>query len=180
MTLQARLAADLKDAMRAGDEVRKTTIRAVLAAARFAQLERREALVKEKRKALGLKPGDEGGLDAAAVEEIERASALQEADYEAAVRREAKARREAIADAEKAGRAAMAADRRAELAILEAYLPQAMSPDEIRARAEAVIAELGASGPAAQGNVMKRLMPELKGQADGKLVGEIVRELLAR
>jgi uncharacterized protein YqeY len=180
MTLKARLDSDLKEAMRAGDEVRKTTIRAVLSAARMGQLERREALIKEKRKAHGLRPGDEAGLDAAALGEIDRASALQEADYEAAVRREAKARREALADAEKANRADLAAAQRAELAILEVYLPQGLSADEIRARAQAVIAELGASGPAAQGSVMKRLMPELKGQADGKQVGEIVRELLAQ
>jgi uncharacterized protein YqeY len=166
--------------MRAGDEVRKTTIRAVMAAVRQGQLDKREALIREKRKALGLKPADEVGLDAAALADIDRQTALQEADYDAAVQREAKARREALADAEKAGRADLAAAQRVELALLEAYLPQQLSRDEIAARARAVIAQLGASGPAAQGNVMKRLMPELKGQADGKLVGEVVRELLTQ
>jgi uncharacterized protein YqeY len=180
MSLKAQLEADLKEAMRAGDVVRKTNIRAVLAAARQVQLEKREVLVREKRKAVGLAAGDETSLDAAALEAIERESALQEADYLAAVRREAKARREALADADKARRADLAAAARVDLAMLEAYLPQQLSRAEIAERARAVIAELGASGPAAQGNVMKRLMPELKGQADGKLVGEVVRELLSR
>jgi uncharacterized protein len=180
MTLQARLESDLKAAMRGGDDLRKTTIRAVLAAARQGQLDRREALVREKRKALGLKPGDEASLDAAALAEVEAASALTEADYQAAVSREAKARREALADAEKAGRPDLAAAQQAELAVLEAYLPQQLSRPEIAELARAAIAEVGASGPAAQGSVMKRLMPTLKDRADGKLVGEVVRELLSQ
>jgi uncharacterized protein YqeY len=180
MSLKSRLDSDLKEAMRGGDEMRKTTIRAVLAAVRLGQLEKREALVREKRKALGLQPGDDASLDPATLGEIERQSALDEPDYVAAVRREAKARREALADAEKAGRADLAASQQAELRLLEAYLPQQLSRDEIAARARAVITEVGASGPGAQGSVMKRLMPELKDLADGKLVGEVVRELLSQ
>ncbi|MBI3761630.1 MAG: GatB/YqeY domain-containing protein [Chloroflexi bacterium] len=180
MSLKAKLDSDLREAMKAGEETRKTTIRAVMAAARQAQLEKREALVKEKRKALGLKPSDDAGLDSGAMAEIEVKSALTDADYEAALRREAKARREATADAEKAGRADLILAQKVELAIIEVYLPQQLSREEIAARAGAIIVELGASGPAAQGNVMKRLMPELKGMADGKLVGEVVRELLSQ
>ncbi len=180
MSLQDTLDHDLKEAIRAGDELRKTTIRAVLAAARQGQLEKREALVREKRKALGLKATDEAGLDAAALAEIGRQSVLEDADYLAAVRREAKARREALADADKAGRADLAAVQRAELDLLESYLPRQLSREEIAARAQAVIAELGAAGPASQGNVMKRLMPDIKDLADGKLAGEVVRELLSR
>jgi uncharacterized protein YqeY len=180
MTLKETLEADLRTAMRAGDDMRKTTVRAVLAAARQGQLEKREALIKARRKALGLLPGDEVGLDEASLDEIDHASVLGDEDYIAAVRREAKARRESLADDEKAGRADLAAAHRAELALLEAYLPRPLTRDEIAARAQAVIAELGASGPAAQGNVMKRLMPEFKGQADGKLVGDVVRHLLSQ
>ena len=180
MSLRATLDHDLKEALRAGDELRKTTIRAVLAAARQGQLERREALVRDKRKALGLRAGDEVGLDAAALAEIERQNVLEDADYLAAVRREAKARREALADADKAGRADLAAAQQAELGLLESYLPRQLSRDEIAARAQAVIAELGAAGPASQGSVMKRLMPDLKDLADGKVVGEVVREMLSR
>ena len=166
--------------MRAGDDMRKATVRGVMAAAREGQLARRETLIREKRKALGLRAGDETSLDAAALAEIEQQSALEEDDYLAAVRREVKARREALADAGKAGRPDLAAIQQAELALLETYLPKQLSRDEIAARAQAVIAELGASGMAAHGNVMKRLMPELKDLADGKAVGAVVRELLAR
>jgi uncharacterized protein len=180
MSLRNTLDNDLKAAMRGGDELRKTTIRAVLAAARLGQLDKREALVREKRKALGLKAGGEASLDAAALAEIEEKTALGEADYLAAVRREAKARREALADADKAGRPDLAAAQRAELDVLETYLPRQLSREEIAARAQAVITELGAAGPASQGSVMKHLMPDLKDQADGKMVGEVVRELLSR
>ena len=166
--------------MRAGDDLRKTTLRGVLAAARQGQLEKREALVRDKRKALGLKASDEAGLDAAALAEIERQNVLEDADFLAALRREAKARREALADADKAGRADLAAAQQAELALLEAYLPKQLSREEITGRAQAVIAEMGAAGPTSQGNVMKRLMPDIKDLADGKLVGEVVRELLSR
>jgi uncharacterized protein YqeY len=92
--------------------------------------------------------------------------------------REAKKRRESIADAEKAGRPDLAAEEQAELAILEVYLPQQMGADEIRKLAEAAVAEVGAASPKDMGNVMRVLMPRLKGQADGKLVNQIVRELL--
>jgi uncharacterized protein len=180
MSLIVTLDADLKEALKDGDETRKATIRFVLAGARQGQLEKREALIKEKRKALGLKPGDEASLDSAALAEIDQMTALADADYEAALSREAKARREALADAEKAGRPDLAPALQVELAILEAYLPKQLSRKDVEARAAALIAELGVRGPAAQGSVMKRLMPELKGLADGKLVGEVVRELLSK
>jgi uncharacterized protein YqeY len=180
MSLQARLTADLKEALRGGDDRRKVTIRAVLAAAREGQLEKRETLVREKRKALGLTAGDEASLDDATLAAIEAETTLTDTDYLAAVRREAKARREALADADRAGRADLAPSLHAELALLEAYLPQQLSRQAIAERAQAAIAALGVSGPKAQGDVMKRLMPELQGQADGKLVAAVVRELLAQ
>jgi uncharacterized protein YqeY len=67
----------------------------------------------------------------------------------------------------------------AELAILEQYLPAQLSSAEIKEQAQAVIAELGVSDMKGMGQVMKRLMADLQGQADGKVVNKIVRELLA-
>jgi len=179
MPLQALLETDLKAAMKAGDDTRKTTIRAVLSAARQAQLERREALIVEKRKSLGLRADDVTGLDPETLVEIARGAALRDDDYESALRREAKARREALTEAEQARRADLAAAQRSELAILEAYLPKQLSREEVAARAHVVIADMGASGISAYGSVMQRLMPELRGVADGKLVGDVVRELLS-
>jgi len=67
-----------------------------------------------------------------------------------------------------------------ELQLIESYLPQQMSRPEIEALARQAIAETGAQSPAQVGAVMQRLMPQVKGKADGKLVNQVVRELLAQ
>ncbi len=92
--------------------------------------------------------------------------------------KQAKQRRESIIDAEKAKRSDLMAQEQAELDIIESYLPQQMTEKEVRAAAIDVIAETGASGLQDMGLVMQQLMPALKGQADGRLVSQIVRELL--
>ena len=71
------------------------------------------------------------------------------------------------------------AEEEAELAILRTYLPQQMTREQIEVEARQVIAELGVSGPQAIGAVMKPLMARLKGRADGRLINQVVRELLA-
>ena len=70
------------------------------------------------------------------------------------------------------------AKERAELALIEGYLPRQLGRDEIAALAAVAIAETGASAPAEQGKVMQALMPRVRGKADGKLVAEVVRGLL--
>lgn len=147
MTLKERLAADLKAALKAGDETRKTAIRALQAAIKQSEVDRRIEL------------GDD--------------------DVLALIQKEAKSRRESIADAQKAGRADLVAAYEAELAVMEAYLPQALTREELVAMARAAIAEAGATDVKQQGAVMKLLAPRTKGRADGKLVSEIVRELLS-
>jgi uncharacterized protein YqeY len=87
---------------------------------------------------------------------------------------EVKRRRDTIAELEKADRPVLLADEKAELEILLEYLPQQMGREQVVEAARAVIAETGATGPAQMGAVMA----QLKGQADGKLVNEVVRELL--
>ena len=111
---------------------------------------------------------------------VSKNAPLTDEEQLALLRREVKRRRETVAELEGAGnRLEFLRDERAELAILEAYLPRQLGRDEIAERARAVIAELSAAGPAGQGDIMKRLMPLLKGQADGRLVQEVVRELLS-
>lgn len=110
--------------------------------------------------------------------EVDRQTTLGDDDLLAVLQKEAKSRRESLSEAETAGRADLAAGLEAELAIIEAYLPQALSRDELRALAQAAIAEAGASDARQLGAVMKLLTPRTKGRADGKLVNEIVRELL--
>jgi len=90
-----------------------------------------------------------------------------------------KQRREAIELYVKGNRPELAAKEEAEIAVLERYLPKALSVAEIEAVVRDVIAETGARGPSDMGRVMKVLMPKVAGRADGKAVNEAVRRLLA-
>ena len=91
------------------------------------------------------------------------------------LRRGIKKRRESVEVYEKAGRTDMAATEAAEIKILEAYLPAAVPPEEIRAAVRAAIA----GGATDIGKVMGAVMPKFKGKADGKLINQIVREELS-
>ena len=93
---------------------------------------------------------------------------------------EVKRRRDSIAELENVDRPALLSDEKAELAALLDYLPRQLGRDQVEEAARAVIAQVGAAGPAQTGAVMKQLMAQLKGQADGKLVSEVVRQLLTR
>ena len=72
----------------------------------------------------------------------------------------------------------MAADAEAEIEVLEVYLPQPLSQDEIEAMAKEAITDVGAASPKEMGKVMKVLMPQVQGRADGSQVSQIVRRLL--
>jgi len=124
-------------------------------------------------------------LTIAAIQNVETAEGrptrgdLTDEQVLAVLQTEVKRRRETIAELEKANRPDLLADEKAELEALLEYLPEQMSREQIVEAARAVIAQIGATGPANMGAVMKQLMAQLKGQADGKLVNEVVRELLA-
>lgn len=92
---------------------------------------------------------------------------------------EAKKRREAIAEMEGAGRSELAAQEKYELSIIESYLPKQFTRDEIETLVREAIAEAGATSPKDIGSVMKILMPKVKGQADGKTINALVRDLLS-
>ena len=111
-------------------------------------------------------------------EAVARRGALDDAAVEAVLRKQTKMRRESIEAFSKGGRAELAAKETAELAILESYLPKQLDEATVRAAAQKAIAETGAVGPKEQGKVMQKLMPELKGQADGGMVSRVVNELL--
>ena len=125
-----------------------------------------------KRNALGL-------LQAAIKqEEIDGQTTLDDKAVLEILMRQAKQRRESIADYEKAGRAEMVANEQAELTIIESYLPQQMNREQIVAIAGEIIAELGVTDARGMGQIMGKLMPKVKGKADGRLVNEVVRDLL--
>ena len=153
MTLKEKLREDLKEALRSGDEIRKSTLRLALDALHKAEI-----------------PG-EG-------ESIATKVALDEAGALKVLADEAKKRRDAMAEFEKGGRTDLVAQERAELAILLEYLPPQLSEEDIARLAQEAIRQVGASGPAHMGQVMKVLMPQVQGRADGKAVAQVVRRLL--
>jgi uncharacterized protein YqeY len=111
--------------------------------------------------------------------EIDQRKELTEDDVITILTSEAKKRREAIEEAEKAGRAELAAQEKYELALIQAYLPQQLSRAEIEKFVREAVQEVGATTPKDMGKVMKVLMPRLQGRADGKLVNTIVKEVLS-
>lgn len=94
-------------------------------------------------------------------------------------RKEAKKRRETIAELEGAGRGNEAAAERFELEVTEAFLPRQLTPDELKPMVQGAICEVGATSLNDLGLVMRAVMPKVRGLADGRTVNAIVRELLS-
>lgn len=158
MSLAEQIDADLKDAMRAGDERTKTVLRLVRAAIKNAQVPQWDT---EKGQAVA----PNGPIDDDGVLRI--------------IAKEVKEHQDSLLEFRKAGRAELAATAEAELAILAKYLPAQLSRDEIAAVARQVMADTGAQGPADKNKVMPAMMAQLRGKADGRLINEVVTELLA-
>ncbi|MBU0511163.1 MAG: GatB/YqeY domain-containing protein [Chloroflexi bacterium] len=148
MDTKSKLTQDLKDAMRARDELRKRTIRLTMAAIKNAEIDKR--------------------------------SELEESAVIAILQKEVKSCRETIEGAQRANRPDLIAEAEAEISILEAYLPQPLTSDELEILAREAVAEAGATSPREMGNVMKILMPRVQGRADGKEASQIVSRLLNR
>jgi len=146
MTTKTELETSLKDAMRAGDDVRKRTLRMALSA------------IKQV--------------------EIDKSMVLDETGIAAILQKEIKSRRESIVDAQRANRPDMIKAAEAEIAVIEGFLPKALSPEELEKLAKLVITELGAASPKDMGQVMKALLPRLQGRAPGDQVSAVVRKLL--
>jgi uncharacterized protein YqeY len=104
---------------------------------------------------------------------------LTEEDIIGVLQSAAKRRRDSIEQFKKGGRDDLVDKESKELELIEGYLPEQMSEDEIRKHIQSSIDDTGAESPAQLGQVMKDLMPKLKGQADGKLVNQLVREMLS-
>jgi uncharacterized protein YqeY len=151
MGLKEELQSDLKEALLARDKQRKRVIRMALAAITNAEIE--QAMQSDK-------------------------AMLDDGDIAAVLRKQAKQRRETIEELEGVDRPDLLSVEKEELAILEEYLPEQLSREEIVEEARHVIEEIGATGMRDMGPVMGRLMSKLRGRADGHLVNEVVRELL--
>jgi len=109
---------------------------------------------------------------------IELGRELTDEDVIEVLAKEVKLRREALAEYRRAGRQETVAELEAEIAVLEKYLPRQLDRNEIVQMAREAIAATGAQSERDLGKVMGVLMPRLKGRADGKLVNEVVREIL--
>ncbi|MEX0783011.1 MAG: GatB/YqeY domain-containing protein [Dehalococcoidia bacterium] len=160
-TLKDHIQADLTEAMRARDENRKSTLRMLVAAIRNAEIP--------------AAPADDADLEAMAA--AGKAGLSDEAVTEV-IQKQVKQRRDSIDSFRKANREDLASKEQAELTVLEAYLPQQASREQIEAFATIVVAETGASGARDIGKVMPRVVAEFKGRADGRIVNEVVRGLL--
>ena len=142
-----------------------------------------ERLMADLKKAM--KSGDKTRLSVvrmarAAIKnaEIAKGNPLDDVGVIDVLSKEAKQHRESIAEFSKAKRQDMVAGEEAELAVILEYLPQQMSREEVVTIARQVIEEVGAQGPRDKGRVMSKLMPQLKGKAEGRLINEIVTQLL--
>ena len=149
MTLQQRVDSDLKDAMRAKDTTKLGVLRMLKSALKYAAI---------------AKSGAEAELSDAEAAQV--------------VRKQAKQRQDSIESFAKGGRPELAEKEKEELSILNDYLPQPMSADEISKIVHETIAEAGATSRAQMGAVMKALQAKVAGRVEGKaLSAEVARQL---
>lgn len=111
--------------------------------------------------------------------QIELGHEMSDADIIGVLTSASKKRKESIEQFKAGGRADLVAKEEAEFAIIQAYLPEQLSDEKLRRIIAETIAETGANSPKMMGVVMKALLPKVKGMADGKLVSQLVTELLA-
>jgi uncharacterized protein len=112
--------------------------------------------------------------------EVEKRGALTDAELIQAVFASCKQRQEAIEQYRQGGRQDLVDKETAELAILQSYLPAALSSDELQTLVREAIRDAQASSPREMGKVMALLMPKVTGRADGKVVSTLVREILSK
>lgn len=181
MTIEERLTADLKEAMRGGDKLRLETIRGARAALQSAKLEaakqRYDAAVLAVEQQYADDPaGREAALGAISAD---AQGALEPAAQEAVISKEIKRRRDSVEMYRKGGRPELAEREEAEIAVLETYLPKMLSADELRPEVAALIGELGLSGPQSMGKLMPALLERFKGRAESRTLSQLAKELLA-
>lgn len=149
-TFAETLMGDIKTAMKAKDSVALTTLRALKTA-----------------------------LTNAAIESGNKDNVVSDDDALALVRKQIKQRNDSITQFESAGRPELAENEKAEIAVLEKYLPAALTEDEINAIVDEAVAETGATGKGDMGQVMKVAQEKAAGRADGKVLSQKVMARLS-
>ncbi|HET7512084.1 MAG TPA: GatB/YqeY domain-containing protein [Chthoniobacterales bacterium] len=150
MSLTERIDADLKDAMRAREAMRLGVLRMLKAAFKNTAIEK-------------------GGAEAQ----------LDDAEATQVIRKQVKQRQDSFESFEKGGRPELAEKEKAEIAILEQYLPAQIGAEELSRLVREAIAEAGATSKAQMGAVMKALGPKVAGRADGRTISQEVQKQLA-
>ncbi|OGB94170.1 MAG: glutamyl-tRNA amidotransferase [candidate division NC10 bacterium RBG_16_65_8] len=112
--------------------------------------------------------------------EVEKRGPLTDGEVIQAISASCKQRQEAIEQYRQGGRQDLVDKEAAELAILQSYLPAALSPDELQTLVREALRESQAASPREMGKVMALLMPRVTGRADGKIVSDLVREMLSK
>lgn len=118
-------------------------------------------------------------LTAIQLAEVEERGEVSDAGVVNAIRKEVRRREDALEMIRQSGRDDIIAEDEAQLEILRSYLPQLLTAEEVAVIAREVIAEASAASPADMGKVMKLLIPRVQGKADGRMVSQVVRDLLA-
>lgn len=148
MSLKDKLAEEMKGAMKSQDKIRLSTLRMLLSAVKYKEIDLGKALTDE--------------------EVIETVTSS------------VKQRRDSIEQFSTAGRTDLVEKEEAELKVLQGFLPEQLSVEEVKAEIDRTVTEAGASGMKDLGKVMKLLMPKVAGRADGKMVSDAVRERLSK
>ncbi|TSC56700.1 MAG: hypothetical protein Greene071421_332 [Parcubacteria group bacterium Greene0714_21] len=164
MSLRSSIQERIREALKAHDQVLAGTLRFLFASIVNKEKEKRYRLSKESPKL--------------SQEQLAKQSELQDQEVLDVVASEAKKHKESIEAFEKGGRKDLVVKEQAELKILEVYLPEQLSEEEVRRLVQEAIASTSASSAKDIGKVMVALMPKVKGRADGALVNKIVKELL--
>jgi len=160
--LREQINQDIKKAMQKKNELLLLVLRGLNAAFHNKEIEKRTKLSKTEKD----------------IKKLEELSKLTEEEVLEVISSEAKKRKESIIEFEKGGRQDLVEKEKKELEILMKYLPEQMSEEQIKEKAEKAIAEAGAVGPKDTGKVMALLMPRIKGKAEGGIVSKVVGELL--
>ena len=155
MSLKEKIQKDLAESVKGKEELKTSVLRMLTAA------------ILNKAKEKRYKSGEE------------KEAELNDEEIIEVIASEVKKRKEAAEEYEKGGRNDLAEKEKKELQILQKYLPEQLSEEEIKKLAKEAIEKIGAKDPKDMGRVMSGLMPQVKGKADGALVSKIVKELLA-
>ena len=165
MNLRSSIQEGIKEALKAHDPVLVGTLRFLFASIVNKEKEKRYKLSKENPKL--------------SQEQLAKQSELQDQEVLGVVASEAKKYKESIEAFTKGGRKDLVEKEQKELEILQRYLPEQLSEEELRKLVQEAIASTGAAGAQDTGKVMAAVMPKVKGKADGSVVSRIVKEFLS-